>query len=216
MRLLNLSGILFFILICSTVHGQVTIGSSKPAVEGAILDLKEFEPNSQGHDLSTARKGLLLPRMVLQKQTSLGPIIAETDPNLVNQKEAHIGLVVFHLGGNNMEAGPVVWDGEQWASLKNAENTASTWFYMPGFPIDISDISLKKVNLYDEYRRQFSSIPDYELIAPGKLKFVITGYDEDSFRSASINPTTQELEYQALPAFISSKSYINIICVVLP
>lgn len=192
-----------------SANAQVTIGSSIAPAKGAILDLKHFEATT---DNQTSTKGLLMPRVKLVDKESLAPTVSDSDPDLVLMKKNHQGLTVFHIGSDSMEPGIYVWDGESWTSTSGGDSAEAKWFYMPGFPIDVSqDIELS-VNLYDEYKRQFGRVPSFEVVEKGKLKFAILGYDVNSFSSVSIDATTSVLKYKANPASIGSKSYLNIIC----
>lgn len=66
MRTLKYLTLLFIILSVSThTHAQVTIGTTKEPVSGALLQLKNLE--NEKTDGSNSTKGLLLPRVVLKK-----------------------------------------------------------------------------------------------------------------------------------------------------
>lgn len=209
---------IYFILLMSVIlHttgvAQVTIGSGESPLEGAILDLKQYESTS---DEYTANKGLLMPRVVLVDRYSLSPTVSDTEPNLETQKKLHKGLLVYHIGGGDMPSGLYVWDGESWIGTIGSNASEAKWFYMPGFPIDVSqDIELT-VNLYNEYKKQFSQVPAFDVQEKDKLKFVVLDYDANSFSTVSIDDATSDLKYKANPASIGPKSYLNIICQILP
>lgn len=218
---MNVKTIISILLVFSCTftytHAQVTIGSGVEPAKGAILDLKEYEADIANGSFKTANKGLLMPRVSLMDLNSLEPIISNTDPNIALEKLNHTGLVVYHTGGNNMDAGMQIWDGEQWRRISENGNQADpSWFYMPGFPIDVSSADPQEIELYAEYSKQFGSIPGVPLIEESKLKFVVIGYDVDSFVPSSVEIVTvggkQVLKYTARPAFIGPKSYLNIIC----
>lgn len=127
MKTNNLSKIILlsaFVLGLSGLKAQVTIGSTKEAAPGALLQLKEKEPTDS--DLSTANKGLLLPRVELTNLYALLPMFElddnyqEGDPNDPYTKsvnEAHTGLMVY---ATNQCGTIYVWDGSMWNPLTNS------------------------------------------------------------------------------------------------
>lgn len=198
-----LLGGIFLLLFHTTVDAQVTIGSTNPPSQGALLDLKM-------NDDGTSTKGLLLPRITLVDKETMDPVFTTADSEL---KKQHIGLIVYHVGGNNIDPGVYTWDGEQWLSSSGVDSSPfSKWFYMPSFPIDVSQDIEITVDLYQEYSNQFGSIQDFPLIERDKLKFAIIGYDENSFLNATIDDTTSSLKYRANPNQIGPRSFLNIIC----
>ena len=213
MKLNNLSLSIVLVIILSSylsVNAQITIGSSIKPVNGALLELKEFEakPNNV-----TATKGLLMPRVKLKDKGSLEPTVSDSHPDIISSKKEHQGLTVFHIGSDSMDPGIYVWDGEQWVNTLEKGSSEAKWFYMPGFPIDVSqDIELA-VNLYDEYKKQFTRVPFFQVIDKEKIKFVVLGYDTNSFSSVNIEGAV--LKYKANPASIGAKSFLNIICQLL-
>ena len=107
-------------IILSTLHAQVSIGSTEPPAQGTLLHLKEYESNQ---DNST--KGLGLPRVQLKSL-----IIEDGSSNLsttvsgatgVWDKDAHLGLVIYNtnqcLNYINDSRGAYAWNGEIWQSL---------------------------------------------------------------------------------------------------
>ena len=114
----SLSCILF--LLGSTVlSAQVTIGSDKAAVSGALLQLKQFETDdAQSNGQSTANKGLGMPCVLLQAlngdlATSLGLTPGTLD------KDTHVGLTVYNASDicASIIAGTYVWNGTFWQYL---------------------------------------------------------------------------------------------------
>lgn len=122
---------LFFIATTSFIlqtelKGQVTIGSEISPNEGALLDLKEYEPTK---DTSTSNKGILLPRV---KLTNLIPATDEEFAASIgstgdwNRKE-HIGLLVYNVNedlcrdGQSIYKKAYVWDGTEWKVLGSTE-----------------------------------------------------------------------------------------------
>ena len=122
---------LFFIATTSFIlqtelKGQVTIGSEISPNDGALLDLKEYEPTK---DTSTSNKGILLPRV---KLTNLIPATDEEFAASIgstgdwNRKE-HIGLLVYNVNedlcrdGQSIYKKAYVWDGTEWKVLGSTE-----------------------------------------------------------------------------------------------
>ena len=108
------------------LNAQVTIGSMIEPGEGALLELKEHDP--QGADISTATKGLLFPRVALTSYENLFPMFESTtgsgaDTYYVKgsqqylkstQDATHIGLVVYNTDVSIFSEGLHFWDGTQW------------------------------------------------------------------------------------------------------
>ncbi|WP_163355077.1 S8 family serine peptidase [Dysgonomonas sp. 25] len=94
------------LLAGGNLQAQVTIGSTTPPVSGALLDLKM--------DGATT-KGLGLPRVSLQKTTTLKPCAEETyGTNGID----HTGLVVYNVAkANDVCPGLYVWSGTEWNRL---------------------------------------------------------------------------------------------------
>lgn len=114
--------LLFCIIYVSgsvSLSGQVTIGSDKVAVSGALLQLKQFETdNVQSDGLSNANKGLGMPCVSLQAlngdlATSLGLTPGSLD------KDTHVGLTVYNASDicASIAAGTYVWNGTLWQYL---------------------------------------------------------------------------------------------------
>lgn len=107
---------ILFLMGNSILSAQVTIGSDKAAVSGAILQLKQFETNdAQSDGRSTATKGLGMPQVVLQAlngdlATSMGLTAGSLD------KDTHIGLTVYNATDicAAIVPGLYVWDGTIW------------------------------------------------------------------------------------------------------
>lgn len=81
------------------VKAQVTVGSEKAPIQGALLDLKNYEDGSTQSGGTNATKGLLLPRVELSNLNKLiisGDEILDSDHG-GNQYKIHTGLVVFNI-----------------------------------------------------------------------------------------------------------------------
>lgn len=110
---------LIIFALFATLNGvaQVTIGSAIPPLNGAILDLKEFTPQTVGG--ATATKGLLLPRLKLSEVTSL------VDVNGVDPSEqiVNTGLMVYNVTNDKcktLSPGVYSWTGKEWNRLGGA------------------------------------------------------------------------------------------------
>lgn len=99
---------LFFIVSLHT-QAQVTIGSDKRPNPGALL---EFAENASD---STSRRGLLLPRVLLNSLELPTPL------------SAHVaGMMVYNKTvGGNVDKQPYINDGSKWKSLTIPQASAS-------------------------------------------------------------------------------------------
>ncbi len=117
----------------AAIYAQVTVGSEAPPVSGSLLDLKE---NSPATDNSTAKKGLLLPRVELTDKTTLLPMFAgdadyqnNTDNKKDIENQKHIGLTVYNMRIDLCEEiypGVQMWSGTEWVPLTTATFKAET------------------------------------------------------------------------------------------
>lgn len=114
------------ILFIQKGFSQVTIGSSKTPVEGALLQLKE---NENIGDNST--KGLLLPRVELLRKDKLSPMLDNS--NFSDNVTTHRGLMVYNtslLTNENLFPGLYVWDGKKWKGMRN--DYTFSWYFKNG------------------------------------------------------------------------------------
>jgi len=105
-------------------RAQVTIGSGIPAMQGALLDLKEYE--SDPVDNTTAIKGLGLPRVYLTKVDAITDI-----SGAAGLETEHTGLVVYNIHEDlcipdPFYKGVYVWRGQRWEYLRSSFPVAST------------------------------------------------------------------------------------------
>ena len=200
---------LLLVLGCGHLfYGQVVIGGATYPVEGALLDVKEYQPDEEN---TTATKGLLLPRVKLSELSSLKPVVQiET---VANKKE-HIGLQVYHIGSDEMPAGVKTWNGEMWTGSGSAEQ--NPWIYMPAFPIQMYKTTEQKVYLYEQYKNQIGETSGMAIWAEHEVKFVVTGFDTTAFSTAPTIRTEggkQYLVYKSLVNKVTASSYLNLIIV---
>ncbi|MFT3993223.1 MAG: FISUMP domain-containing protein [Dysgonomonas sp.] len=109
-------------LVVSTAKAQVTIGSGKPPVLGALIQLKENENLKEN-----SAKGLILPRVRLSDKENLFPMFTATgntnsdysDPTYKSEQDKlHIGLVVYNTNPClPFGKGVFIWDGQSWEAI---------------------------------------------------------------------------------------------------
>lgn len=126
------------ILLVAQVHAQVTIGSSKESLSGALLDLKDEGTYTNGE---TANRGLGLPRVILTKERPLtDKELAESIGNDTGEydRETHTGLVVYNSNPEGCMPeidiypplpGTYVWTGDKWQILKKVVEDVRTISY---------------------------------------------------------------------------------------
>lgn len=84
----------------------------------SLLDLKQQESDSEN---VTAQRGLMLPRVELKNpnELMLGDFTINDTDDGGNQKQKHIGLVVFNVSETDpFCTGIYVWDGTEWIPLE--------------------------------------------------------------------------------------------------
>lgn len=200
-------------------QAQVTIGSGNPPASGVLLDLKEWDSNNGG---TTAEKGMKLPRVQLVSPTSLVPLASDD----VTQKAIHKGTVVYNvkLTGSTMEEGIYYWDGTKWnltGKSDDAMDKRLSFFHMPTFILDTSGTpgAQKTINLYTEYKNQFSNVPakrrnpaadgSIAIFNNDELNYYVLGFDNTVLDIVSISDKGL-LTYKVLAA-ASGLTYINIV-----
>ena len=118
----------FFLINTIGLFSQVTIGDVTIPAPGALLHLKEFDPNDpRSNGLTTGTKGLMLPRVEIKElqgdlATSLGLPAATLD------KDKHAGLLVYHVRANicsPVSSGVFTWDGDSWNRMGLDPNKTS-------------------------------------------------------------------------------------------
>ena len=143
MRLRLLTSLLFTCIIIH-IQAQVTIGVGAPPQKAAILDVKTQEPDRD--NVTSQNGGLLLPRVQLQKLTSLMPFVEDTE--LATEGPKHIGLTVYNITpvpAENIIQGTYIWnDKMQWVI---AANTASNGLTKSGSDIQLGGVLTGKTEL---------------------------------------------------------------------
>lgn len=111
-KFLLMMAILFF----GAIEAQVTIGSEFQPNKGAILDLKEREGTGVN-----STKGILMPRVALEKKNELTPVVSEVDSSI--QKMNHTGLMLYNVNTVEQEGlcpGLYTWNSMEWIRLSGA------------------------------------------------------------------------------------------------
>lgn len=99
-------------------------------------------------ELDAADKGLLLPRLALEKTTDATPL-----------NEHVAGMTVYNTSKvNDVVPGFYYNDGTKWQQMVTTDNKAVKFFYMPSIVFDTSIVTADKLeekDLYAEYTKQF-------------------------------------------------------------
>lgn len=193
------------LLFTQLSNAQVTIGGNIPPNENALLDLQE-----QG----VTTKGLLLPRVALERTTSFAPMQAH------NQ-----GMAVYNTATiADVTPGYYYNNGSKWVKLFSVDDA---FFNMPAvvLPIDESDPAFNgttfTVNLYDAYSKQFevtgtnTAVSDRTAKLPiygsDQLFYFITYFDDAVFTNVAVS-SLGLLTYKVKPGSTQSdKTFMNII-----
>lgn len=108
--------------LAGMLTAQVTIGTDKEPVTGALLQLK----NDETVGVANAKGGLGMPRVYL---TTLNPAIGKLAESIGNtsgstpwDEDSHIGLAVYNVNNKLCVTEPIAkglytWDGSRWQSL---------------------------------------------------------------------------------------------------
>lgn len=148
MRRILIKVVALAILISAThkTFSQVTIGSSKPPVPGALLDLKQDDATLTNG--TTAKRGLGMPRVKLTDKYNLYPMFEKVPGNNTPntsydtatkktiEDNAHIGLMVYHTDRCTLQGkGLYVWIGTEWNKLGESDldkfKLSDTYFDIP-------------------------------------------------------------------------------------
>lgn len=104
-------------------------------------------------EIEAANKGVLLPRLALEKTTDAAPL-----------SEHVAGMTVYNTATtksatevNGVVPGFYYNDGTKWQQMVTTDNKAVKFFYMPSITFDTStDATGQTKDLYAEYEAQFS------------------------------------------------------------
>lgn len=230
--------LLVLTIFTTKLYGQVTIGSGKPPIAGALLDLKEYDlTDPDSVDGTTASKGFSLPRVRLVDLDKLIPMFdsmkdantyrkAGVDRSKAEEDAKHVGLMVYNLTedlNKGFTEGLYYWNGQKWV-MPTGSDSELKFFYMPSFILDTSSphYSNKTVDLYEVYQKQFTGIPmnrrnpdskqNIPIYESQQLDYYITGFDDSVL---DIRGITNEgvLTYQ-IKAFATGITYINVVFVI--
>lgn len=151
-------------------------------------------------ELDATDRGLLLPRVALDKTTEATPL------------KAHVaGMTVYNTKdgdkakGEDVVKGFYYNDGTKWQQMVTTDNKAVKFFYMPTITFDTSVLTAtgksETKELYTEYTKQFTmksgnavkstnaptTIPHYP--AATDLYYYVTDFDPAVFKNIKIDET---------------------------
>ncbi len=182
---------LLFLVNASLAISQVGIGTSNPDQTSAL-------------DVESTSGGVLVPRMT-----------ASQKDNISNPAT---GLLVYDTTRKclSQQVGPP--DAKDWVCISG---NVVRFFYLPSLNIDTSETGNGEVNLYNEYKKQFSTplvasegasgtIPYFE--SAQDLEYYVTAYDTDVLSDLSINQNGV-LSYEVIGS-ATACSFINVVLVV--
>ncbi|NDW09973.1 hypothetical protein [Dysgonomonas sp. 520] len=239
------AAILMIFTVNISINAQVTVGSDNPAAKAALLEIKSEETTNPTSvtdvtNVTSRTGGLGLPRVQLVNTGTLEPFIATTATEWSAGNKAltmikHAGLMVYNLSlTNGFKQGIYVWDGAQWVIVKddNSGASAERYFYIPSFNIGLGSVgATSTVNLYEEYRKQFTKAGNSTFVSnnaslnvvpsagpgvlytPDQLDYVVTYYDTDIFDTVSIN-NSGVMTYKVKSLNTTPGSYLNVVFVV--
>jgi len=235
--------VLLVVVVCSfgyQAHAQVTVGSNKAPVKGALLEIKNKDADSPSSvtdikNVTSDEKGggLGLPRVWLEDMKTLQPFIAKDaawDANTGGVKQLHAGLMVYNINATDFTQGIYVWDGAQWNKM--VDGTAKKYFYIPSFNIPLgAKGTTGEVKLYDEYKKQFTKtgnplfvcsnnllerVPSPEsqrLYKPEELDYAITYYDASILEEVAVG-TDGIMTYKVKDINTTVNSFLNVVFIV--
>ncbi|MDR1937385.1 MAG: hypothetical protein LBQ73_02660, partial [Tannerellaceae bacterium] len=164
---------------------QVTVGVAENPAEGALLQLKDIVAAAGSKN---AERGLLMPRVSLEDETSLAPMFPEAT---AGEKTEHAGLIVYNLTDKApLKKGVAVWDGIVWKNLKVKDAVIGTevkkLIYESLVPLGNKSVSVRSIDVsmnvsdgmaYHAVPR-FKVTPDYKPSDgnPTKYLYYITRY----------------------------------------
>ena len=192
------------VLFSALSFAQTKIGTSPEINADAMFEVE------------SSNKGLLLPRVELTSTKLSAPL------------STHVaGMTVYNMKAqNDVVVGFYYNDGNKWLQMVTKDYKAVKFFYMPSILFDTSeDRTGVKINLFEEYKKQFalenkshfisegapaSGIPYFE--KPTDLYYYVTSYDKDVFTIKSI--TKEGVMTYDVKAAATDCTIMNIVFVV--
>ncbi|MDR2222464.1 MAG: hypothetical protein LBE34_06965 [Flavobacteriaceae bacterium] len=170
--------VILAVLFSAISFAQTKIGTSPEINADAMFEVE------------STNKGLLLPRVELTSTKESAPL------------STHVaGMTVYNTKAqNDVLVGFYYNDGQKWQQMVTKDYKAVKFFYMPSIVFDTSeDRKGVSINLFEEYKKQFSlqnnshfisegaptaGIPYFE--KPTDLYYYVTSYDKTVFTIKSI------------------------------
>lgn len=207
--LLNIQG-----TATASIQPRTSIGSNIIPPAANILNLQTQADTNPSIGGVNATGGLGLPRVLLVESTSLKPFI--TSGGTAAEKVAHKGMMVFHIGGNSLQAGTYSWTGATWMRfIDKLPTNSARIFYLTKTTISghttASDYSqMKELTFSDD----LSSLNATDIILPetGSYAFAIRLFQR------YINTTNSNDITISVPAGITGKNvmylalFVNNVC----
>lgn len=186
--------ILLFLAFLSTimVSAQVGIGTNNPNSSSAL-------------DVSSNNSGVLIPRLTTAQRDAIS-----------NPAE---GLLVYNTDTNCLSQNTGTTTTPDWVCISG---NVVRFFYLPSLNIDVSSTGTFTVNLYQEYRSQFSSPLVSSTGATGipffseatDIEYYVTDYDTSALTITSISENGV-LTYTVSDSDSASEcSFVNVVLVV--
>lgn len=160
-------------------QAQVSIGTLKDPQKGALLDLKEDEPDNPGNPNS--EKGVLFPKVSLVSATSLKPLFTEnaTPADSLRMR----GMIVYNVNENadGVDVGLSVWNGEEWMSVVGGGANKAAVFTVDWANVEVNGTYVKGKSL--NAIANTITLPvtvtrtgSYNIVAYGQFGNTINGY----------------------------------------
>lgn len=88
------------------------MGSATTLPAGALLGVQTTTVNA---GIVNSTGGFMYPRVALAGQATLAPLVSSG--GTAAEKLQHVGLTVYHIGGNNLDVGFYLWNGSEWLKV---------------------------------------------------------------------------------------------------
>lgn len=184
--------LLIFVLISLGIYSQIGIQTETPDLSSAL-------------DIVSTDKGLLIPRMTNAQKLAIGSpeeglLVYDSDQNCISQ---YTYLSSISAMG--------------WTCLTSFN---SSFFYMPSINIDTSTLGNNRtLNLYDQYRSQFSGVLDQspsatplDTYGASDLYYYVTYFDKSKIQVNSIS-ASGVMNYNVI-GHANYDTYMNVVFVV--